>query len=271
MGRALTRRRERRRAPGNAGVLLPVSALSEEGVLLRTDGAVVRYLEVLPPNPLVLDPSGCERLTAGFSAVLSRLAAGQGAQFYVEARPLAFETVRDAYLEDVERALGALEATAAARDSVRALGRLSETHVESLEHHAADHAAVDLRYVVVLPYRPVAQRWAARARPAGWDASAGHLHAATQSLALADAVRSELEALDVGASLMDGRQVAALIARALLRRGVGPAGSGSAAGGSAETVTEPRRRIRRGDACAPPCAPPCSTRATAAGSRSAVT
>src|SRR3954468_12137207 len=97
-----TRRRER---PAHAGDLLPVDALGEDGLLIRSDGARARYLEVLPRNPLVLDADGAERLTAGFAAVLARLPAGQSAQLYVEARPLALDAVLQRFLGDAERAL----------------------------------------------------------------------------------------------------------------------------------------------------------------------
>src|SRR3954451_18926200 len=100
--RLATRRRER---PAHAGDLLPVEALLEDGLLIRSDGAHVRYLEVLPRNPLVLDPDGAERLTAGFAAVLARLPAGQSMQLYVEARPLALDAVLEQFLGDAERAL----------------------------------------------------------------------------------------------------------------------------------------------------------------------
>ena len=119
---------------------------------MRSDGALVRYLEVLPRNPLVLDADGAERLTGGFAAVLARLPAGQALQLYVEARPLALDAVLAQFGGDVERALAPRdgELDAATRDS---LARLGEVHAESLRLHAGEHAAVSVRHVVVIPVR----------------------------------------------------------------------------------------------------------------------
>src|SRR3954452_1785095 len=143
-----TRRRER---PAHAGDLLPVEALGEDGLLVRCDGAHVRYLEVLPRNPLVLDADGAERLTAGFAALLARLPAGQALQLYVEARPLALDAVLGEFRSDAERALAppGAELALPTRES---LAGLADVHAESLQLHAGDHAAVSVRHVVVIPY-----------------------------------------------------------------------------------------------------------------------
>jgi hypothetical protein len=60
-----------------AAELLPVASLYEDGALLRSDGALVRYLEVLPRTPLVMDEAEAERMGYGFAALLARLPAGQ--------------------------------------------------------------------------------------------------------------------------------------------------------------------------------------------------
>src|SRR3954447_10411584 len=141
--RLATRRRAR---PAHAGDLLPVEALGEDGLLVRSDGAHVRYLEVLPRNPLVLDADGAERLTGGFAAVLARLPAGQSVQLYVEARPLALDAVLQQFLGDAKRALTAGDGeSGAARES---LLRLGDVHAGSLCLHAAERAAVSVRHVV---------------------------------------------------------------------------------------------------------------------------
>ena len=94
----------RRERTAFAGDLLPVDSLAEDGLLVRSDGALVRYLEVLPRNPLVLDADGAERLTAGFATVLARLPAGQALQLYVEARPLALDALLAEFGRDIDRA-----------------------------------------------------------------------------------------------------------------------------------------------------------------------
>jgi hypothetical protein len=219
VGPVLTRRarREARRAVAFTGTLLPVDALSEDGLLVRADGTLVRYLEVLPRNPLVLDADGAERLTAGFAALLSQLPAAHAAQFYVFARPLKLDLAIEQF---VGQARAALQAAARAGEldgpAGMALERLAYVHAESLRRHAIANAAVDVRYLVVLPMAPHGGRtplpfarpgvgWGSRSRPE-------RERAARASLALADRLHSELDALDMGARLLDGRAVAAVLA-----------------------------------------------------------
>ena len=67
----------RRRAVGE---LLPVEALDQDGLLVRSDGAFVRYLQVVPSNPLVLDEQGCDRMTRGLTDLLLRVPTGTSVQ-----------------------------------------------------------------------------------------------------------------------------------------------------------------------------------------------
>ena len=82
-----------RRSDGPAATadLLPLASLSEDGALVRSDSALVRYLEVLPRNPLVMDEAEAERMGHGFAALLARLPAGQALQVHVHATPVALE------------------------------------------------------------------------------------------------------------------------------------------------------------------------------------
>ena len=69
----------------SVGELLPVEALDQDGLLVRSDGAFVRYLQVVPSNPLVLDEQGCDRMTRGLTDLLLRVPAGTSVQLYAEA------------------------------------------------------------------------------------------------------------------------------------------------------------------------------------------
>jgi hypothetical protein len=62
---------------------------------VRADGALVRYLEVLPRKSAGAGPRRCGAAHGAFAAVLSRLPAGQALQVYVQARPLALDAVRE--------------------------------------------------------------------------------------------------------------------------------------------------------------------------------
>jgi hypothetical protein len=86
--RLITKRRARRDRPTDrptredyAADLLPVEALGRDGLLIRSDGAFVRFLEVIPRNPLVMSEADCRRMAVGFTSLLGLLPAGQSVQF----------------------------------------------------------------------------------------------------------------------------------------------------------------------------------------------
>src|ERR671933_604963 len=83
-------RRERARTD-YAGDWLPVEALGRDGLMVRSDGAFVRYLQVAPTNPLVLSDPECVELSRSFGEILSRIPARMTAIFHVEATPLPVE------------------------------------------------------------------------------------------------------------------------------------------------------------------------------------
>ncbi len=74
-----TSRRAQRREESRtdyAGDWLPLEALGRDGLLIRSDGAFVRYLEVTPTNPLVLSDAQCVELSRSFGAIASRIPHG---------------------------------------------------------------------------------------------------------------------------------------------------------------------------------------------------
>jgi hypothetical protein len=193
-----------RASTARARDLLALASLTEDGVLTRTDDAVVRYLELLPRNPLVMDEAEAERTGHGFASLLARLPAGQALQVHVHASPVALDELVADYRAQVELALAPIESRAPARAA--ALRELAEVHVESLHVHTAEHAAVRVRYLLVVPVsEQTGSGWAgalARSR------TRGRVGLARMSLALVDALRSELEGLDMGVRILDGPEVA---------------------------------------------------------------
>ncbi len=215
--RARARAREHRRA----GELLPIEALTHDGLLIRSDGAFVRYLEVVPSNPLVLDPDGCARMTRGFTELLTRLPAGFSVQCYAQATPVSLDDLlargraeTDAATEPLLRSDEPLK-----RAQGEALRRLAACTEDSLRVHAEDQAAVDVRYVLVVPWDPAAlgvgERHRVRPRRRGGAPLqrplAEHLRIARESLQHADRLRSALSGLDMTASLMTGPEIADLL------------------------------------------------------------
>lgn len=123
-----------------------VAAVDEDGTVTRTDGTLVRHLEVTPRNPLVLDPADCQALTAAMTELILRTPAGQRIQLYAHAIPVDLPALLAAtrtHTTDVIRR---------APDPGRAgaLRALAVVHERSLATTAADHAATTVRFILVI-------------------------------------------------------------------------------------------------------------------------
>ena len=113
MGAVAQRRRRRgatKAAPSaSAADLLRIVALSDEGVVIRADGALVRYAELVPANPDVLSDEQRQDLieTLGYEVLAHLLdtRGGQDAQFYVEGRPVQLRDLLRAHEQRVEQML----------------------------------------------------------------------------------------------------------------------------------------------------------------------
>jgi hypothetical protein len=203
-----------------AGDFFAVAALFEDGLLIRDDGVFVRYLEVIPRNPLVLDERDCQELAAEFGAIARQIPAGANAQFYVHATPLRLTDVLARYRRQVAHATAELAGgDPEHQQRAAALRALASVHAESLDQHADDHAAVEVRYVVVLPFDPSM----ASMRPGALTLRAprrqtilardldAHRRLARESLRYADGIRSGLHASGLQARAIDGADVADLL------------------------------------------------------------
>ena len=210
------------RAAGYAGDFLGIEALSQDGLLIRSDGAFVRYLEVIPNNPLVMDEEGCQRMTRGFTQLLQRVGADMSVQAYVQATPVALDELLARSRAQTDAATAALvdDADPALQARGQALRRLAAAHEESLCVHAEDMAAVEVRYVLVVPFLPdlpSKERGVRRAQrdvpkePALRRSLATHLRHATDSQRLAESLRSALAGLDMKSRTMTGPEIADLL------------------------------------------------------------
>ena len=149
-----------------AGELLAVEAIDQTGLVVTSEGAFVRILHVIPPEP---DDPLRARTASGsrrrYCHLVSRLRPEQSLQFYVEARPVNLDELL-ARVAARGRGLGGRAPRARASRARDALAlsrwRLYAAMEESLRLHADDQAAVQFNAYVVVPYLP-SQRVGARA------------------------------------------------------------------------------------------------------------
>ncbi len=207
-----------------AGELLAIEALDRTGLAITSEGALVRILHVIPPNPLILSGHDRERIAVTFCHMAGRLRPGQSLQFYVQARPVNLDEVLAACRREVTAWAGdPPTADQPARDPL-ALGRwrLYASMEESLRLHADDQAAMQFNAYVVVPY--LADQRSTRAllnelRPRSRNLQSGpldrdlkvHRRAARESLAHTDAIRGELDSLSLPTRLLNGEEVAGLL------------------------------------------------------------
>ncbi len=88
-----------------SGELLDIVALDRNGLIVSTEGALVRIVEVTPRNPRVMGVEQQERVAEGFAAMAGRLRVGQSLQFYVDATPILLDDVIATQRQEIDRAL----------------------------------------------------------------------------------------------------------------------------------------------------------------------
>jgi energy-coupling factor transporter ATP-binding protein EcfA2 len=206
------------------GELIPLVAVDRSGLAVTSQGTFVHVVHVSPPNPLILSPEDREAAAASFCYLAGRLRAGQCVQFYVQARPVNLEEVLASSRREVTRAAGPAPspATPAADRRARDRWRLYAAMEESLRMHADDQAAVQFDAYMVVPFTPdvrTARRALADLTPRrGKPPQAtlerdlqAHGRAVRQALAHTDALRSELDAMDVANRVLDGEELLQLL------------------------------------------------------------
>ncbi len=208
-----------------AGELLPVEAIDQTGLAITREGAFVRILHVVPPNPIITSASDREHIVSGYCRLVSRLRPQQSLQFYVEARPVNLDQVVARSRREVSAWSGEHpSAGQPARDALAlSRWRLNAAMEESLRLHADEQAAVQFNAYVVIPHVPnqkTARGLLNEMRPGRKGAlpsvtlergQKAHRRALRESLAQADMVRSELEALSLPTRLLNGDEVTTLL------------------------------------------------------------
>ena len=207
-----------------AGDLLGIEAIDRTGVVVTSEGAFVRILHVVPPNPMTLSARERERLSAAYCGLVGRLRPDETLQFYVEARPVDLEQILGASRGEVAAWAGEPPGPdQPARDPLAlSRWRLYAAMEESLRLHADDQAAVAFNAYVVVPFRPrqamtraVVQSMVPGRNPV---ASAplerglrAHRRAMRESLAHTDMVRSALDSLSLPTRLLNGEEVSRML------------------------------------------------------------
>jgi hypothetical protein len=197
----------RRQTDRLAGDFLPVTELRRDGLLIRHDGAHVRGLRIMPPNPLVLDDAGCEAMTRGLVELLLRVPAGVDVQLVAHATPVA-----------------SAELIAAARNETRANARddpayraLAACHERSLLDHADQLTAATVHYNLLVALRRASssghRRQSSAAVAIDADRDIDH-----DLVRLLDQLRGALAAIDHVATPLDGDQLLKLLAQRLAPR-----------------------------------------------------
>jgi energy-coupling factor transporter ATP-binding protein EcfA2 len=203
-----------------AGELLGVEAIYRTGLVVTSDGALARILHVLPANPLVLSGQDRANAAAAFCHLIGRLRPGQSLQYYVQARPIALGTVLATSRREVETWAGPPPARGAlVSGRGRDRWRLYAGMEQSLQLHAAEQAAVQFDAYVVVPYLPprrhsqelLAQLRGGKAAAVLERDLATHRRVVRQSIAHVDAIRAELDGMDIPSRLLSGVEVAELL------------------------------------------------------------
>ena len=139
-----------------AGELLALEELDQTGLAITSEGALVRVLEVMPRNPLIMADAERGQLGHGFRDLLSKLRPGQTLQFYVETAPVDLASLLEEVREQVAHFAGDSPLGHMATHDALALARwrLYAALEDSLRRHADHQAAVRTRMFVIAPYLP---------------------------------------------------------------------------------------------------------------------
>jgi len=215
--------RTARRAGGGlpaAGELLAVEAIDRTGLVVTSEGALVRIFRVTPRNPLLMSVGEREKTVAAFQRLLSQLGADETVQIYIDARPVNLTQLLADCRREVQASAGPVPSVEDGDRLALARWRLYAAMEESLRLHADAQAAVQVSCYVVAPLVPrqTAARavlaWAKRSRlpTASLERPMqAHRRAVREQLAHTDALRSELEAEGMVTELLDGEQVLRLL------------------------------------------------------------
>lgn len=205
----------RTRACPSSGDLLPLEALSADGTGVLHSGALVRWIEVSPVNPLIHDTDGAEAISRAFTSIAARLPDDrQSLELIAQATPLPVEAILAAERADCHAAADDARSTGWEKLAV-AIERLGLAEEQSIRTQSQTLAALDLRYFVVLPWQPAREgiglRRSWRRQGPLTLTPAEYERAARDSARHTEGVRNDLESIGLGARVLDGEEVARLI------------------------------------------------------------
>ena len=101
-----------------AGELLAVEAIDRTGLIVTSEGALVRIFRVTPPNPLLMSAGEREKTAGAFARLVSQLGAEETVQIYIDARPVNLARL----LADCRREVQASAGPAPAREQTSSIG-----------------------------------------------------------------------------------------------------------------------------------------------------
>jgi TraG P-loop domain len=204
----------------HAGDLLAVEAIDRTGLIVTSEGALVRIFRVAPCNPLLMSAGEREKTAGAFARLASQLGAEETVQIYIDARPVNLAELLADCRREVQANAGPVPAAGDGDRLALARWRLYAGMEESLRLHADAQAAVKVSCYAVVPLVPrqsvarAALAWARRSRlpTASLERPvSAHRRAVREQLAHVDALRAELEAEGMATELLDGEQVARLL------------------------------------------------------------
>lgn len=211
----LPRRSRRGRADPSSGDLLPLEALSGEGVGVLRSGALVRWIEVSPVNPLIYDTDEAEGISRAFTQVAAGLPdERQSLQLVAHATPLPLDALLAGEHEDCHAA--AQDAHSRGWDELAvAIERLGLAQEQSLRTQSEALAALELRYFVIVPWQPAREgRSLLRTSPRNGPLTlspAAYERATRESARHSEGVRADLESIGLSTRELDGAEAAQLL------------------------------------------------------------
>jgi hypothetical protein len=240
-------RRDRARVCPSSGDLLPLEALSADGLGVLRSGALVRWIEVSPVNPLIHDSDGAEGISRAFTAIAARLPDDrQSLQLIAQAAPLPVEAILAAEREDCQSAADDARSHSAEELAV-AVERLGLAQEQSIRTQSQALAALELRYFVVAPWQPARAGIGLRRPRRGGPVTltpAEYERAARESGRHTEGIRTDLESISLTARLLSGEEVATLIWARFAPgqpNATGPSGPRLALPETLDQLTDPER------------------------------
>lgn len=212
--RVRLRRSHRRIGSPSSGDLLPLRALCQEGVGVLSSGAFVRWIEVSTPvNPLIYDSEETEAIAQVLQQLASRLDERQSLQLLAHATPLPVQAIIQEERHTCQQAVTNAR-TEGKGGLALACERLGLAQEQSIRTQSDALAAMQVRYLVVVPWLPARTRLLTRL-----DARRGPLRmtphayqrACHESARRTEGVRSDLQAAGLSARELDGQEVAGLL------------------------------------------------------------